>query len=249
MRSPARSRRKVVRKDQLPFFKRSLYNWVCVSRRSSEKIYSTERRVHREESFKSVYLMSEVLAHPGLRRGHKTKPWNKKDAPAEKHGIWRKMSTSSKNTIKALFFSPTETRATPAPISKSLQEVRIRNRLRSVDAHAEQKKGLSSGEVETLRRSRNTITMVTANGEVQTNEEAQYTFIDLFVTVQILDDTSADLSLGKRCEEHGYSHEWASGQKPRLTKTRGKTRCKTENFVLVVFPGLSSNPGTSSSST
>ena len=34
-------------------------------------------------------------------------------------------------------------------------------------------KDLSSDEVETPRRSRNLITVVTANGEVQTNEKAQ----------------------------------------------------------------------------
>ena len=34
----------------------------------------------------------------------------------------------------------------------------------------------------------------------------------------MLDDTPAVLSLGKLCEEHGHSHEWASGQKPHLTK-------------------------------
>ena len=46
--------------------------------------------------------------------------------------------------------------------------------------------------------------VVTANVEVQTNEEAQgYVHdFDLFVTVQILDDMPAVLSLGKLCEEH-----------------------------------------------
>ena len=43
--------------------------------------------------------------------------------------------------------------------------------------------------------------------------------LELFVTVQIHDDTLAVLSLGKLCEEHGYSYEWTSGQKPQLTKT------------------------------
>ena len=80
------------------------------------------------------------------------------------------------------------------------------------------KKVLSSDEMETLRRSRNTTTVVTASGEVQTNEEAQVFDLDLFVTVQILDDTPAVLSLGKLCEEHGFSYEWASGKKPHLTK-------------------------------
>ena len=52
--------------------------------------------------------------------------------------------------------------------------------------------------METLRRSRISTAVVLANGEVQTNEEAQrYVHdLDLFVTVQLLDDTPAVLSLG-----------------------------------------------------
>ena len=78
----------------------------------------------------------------------------------------------------------------------------------------------SSAELETLGRSRNSITMVTANGEVQTSEEAQVDVHDLhlFMTVQILEDTLAVLSSGKLCDEHGYTNEWASGKQPRLTK-------------------------------
>ena len=55
--------------------------------------------------------------------------------------------------------------------------------------------------------------VVTANGQVQTNEEAQvYVYdLDLFVTMQSLEDTLAVLSLGKLCEGHGYTNEWASG--------------------------------------
>ena len=67
--------------------------------------------------------------------------------------------------------------------------------------------------------------MTFANGEVQTNEEAQ---VHAFVTVQILDDTPAVLSLGKLCGELGYICEWASGQKLRLTKQGKKILCKTE---------------------
>ena len=48
-----------------------------------------------------------------------------------------------------------------------------------------------------------------------TGEEAQVfvNHLEFFVTVQILDDTLAVLSLGKLCEEHGFTNEWASGQK------------------------------------
>ena len=45
--------------------------------------------------------------------------------------------------------------------------------------------------------------LTTANGEVQTNEEAQVYVhdLDLFVTVRLLEDTPAGLSLGRLCEE------------------------------------------------
>ena len=76
--------------------------------------------------------------------------------------------------------------------------------------HLLSKKDLSSEEMETLRRSRNPTTVWTANGEVQRNEESQVYVhgFDLFVTVQLLDDTPAVLSLGKLCSENGYSYEW-----------------------------------------
>ena len=74
-------------------------------------------------------------------------------------------------------------------------------------------KDSSSDEKDTLRRSRNPTTVVTANREVQTNEEAQVYVqdLDLFVTVQILEKTPAVRSLGKLCSEHGYSYEWKNG--------------------------------------
>ena len=107
----------------------------------------------------------------------------------------------------------------PAPSSKKSEERKV-----VVDSWGSMymlsKKDLSSDEMETLRRSRNPTTVGTANEEVQTNEGAQVYVhdLDLFVTVQILDDTPAVLSLGKLCEEHGYTCVWASGQKPHVTK-------------------------------
>ena len=99
---------------------------------------------------------------------------------------------------------------------------------------------VSSVELDTLRTSRNPTVVVTTNGEVQTNEEAQVHIhdLDLFVSVQILDETPAVLSPGKLCEENGYSYEWVSGQKPHLSKQRKKILCKTENFIPLVVPGV-----------
>ena len=73
--------------------------------------------------------------------------------------------------------------------------------------------------------------------------------LHLFVTVQLLEHTPAVLSLGKLCKEHGYTYEWPSGREPRLTQNGKQTFCKTENFVPVAVPGLSSNSSPSSSST
>ena len=87
--------------------------------------------------------------------------------------------------------------------------------------------------------SRHPTVAMTANGEVQTFEEAK---------MQLLDETPAVLSLGKLCEDHGYSYEWVSGQKPRLTKEGKTITCKIDNHVPLVVPGWSANPGSSSSS-
>ena len=85
----------------------------------------------------------------------------------------------------------------------------------------------------------------TANGEVHTNEEAQAYVHDLnlFLTVLLLEETPAVLSLGKLCEDHGYSCKWVSGQKQRLTKEGKTIVCKTDNFVPLVVPGLSTGSG------
>ena len=73
--------------------------------------------------------------------------------------------------------------------------------------------------------------------------------LNLFVTVQLIEETPAILSLGKLCKDHGYSNEWVSGQEPRLTKDGTSIIYKTDNFVPLVGPGLSVNSESSSSST
>ena len=75
--------------------------------------------------------------------------------------------------------------------------------------HMLSKKDFSGDGLDTLRRSRNPTVVLAANGEVHTNEEAQENVHDLnlFVTGQLLEETLAVLSLGKLCEDHGYSEE------------------------------------------
>ena len=56
--------------------------------------------------------------------------------------------------------------------------------------------------------------MMTANGEVQTRVEATVYVkgLDLFVTVMLLEETPAFLSLEKLCEGHGHTYYWTSCQ-------------------------------------
>ena len=87
--------------------------------------------------------------------------------------------------------------------------------------HMLSRKDLNSAKLETIRVSSNPLSVITVIGEVQTSEEATVYVhdLDLFVTVQIQEDTPGVLSLGKRCEDLGYSFEWTSGQKQHLIKT------------------------------
>ena len=80
--------------------------------------------------------------------------------------------------------------------------------------HMISKKHLNSAEMDTLTKSCSPTIVVTAN--VQTHEEATVYVkeSDMFLTMKVLEDTPAILSLGKLCDEHGYSYEWITGQKP-----------------------------------
>ena len=92
--------------------------------------------------------------------------------------------------------------------------------------------------------------MITANGrsaKKMRKPQENVHDLDLFVTVQIIDEKPAVLSLGKLCDEHGYTYEWVSGEQPRLTKQGKNNLCKTQNLVPMVVPGLSSSSSASPS--
>ena len=62
--------------------------------------------------------------------------------------------------------------------------------------------------------------------------------LDIFLTMKVLENTPAVLSLGKLCDENGYSYEWINDQKPQLIKNGIRIICNAENFVPIVVPGL-----------
>ena len=84
------------------------------------------------------------------------------------------------------------------------------------------KKDLNEAEMDTLTKSCSPTIVITANGEVQTQEEAivYVKDLDIFFTVKVLENTPAVLSLGKFCDENGYSYEWINGQKTTSHKAR-----------------------------
>ena len=111
------------------------------------------------------------------------------------HGIW------------ATFYFRAEEWVLPAASAKEPEEREF-----VVDSgasmHMVSKKDLNSAELETMRTSRSPTAVITAKGEVQTREEATKNVKELhiFVTVMLLEETFAVLSLGKLCEDHVRQH-------------------------------------------
>ena len=159
----------------------------------------------------------------------------------------------AKNVLKlkeherATFFSPSENRCLPASTLKPEEREFVVDSGASM--HVISKKDLSDAEMDTLTKSCSPTIVITVNGEVQTHEEAivYVKELDIFLTMKVLDNTPAVLSLGKLCDENGYSYEWINGQKPHLIKDGIRIICNTENFVPIVVPCLSSSSSGSSS--
>ena len=141
---------------------------------------------------------------------------------------------------RATFFSPAE-RFSQVPQQESRRREFVVDSGASM--HVVSKKDLNSAELETRRTSRSPTTVMTANGEVQTREEATVYVkqLDLFVKVMFLEETPAVLSLGNLCEGHGYTHHRTSSQKPHLIRNGKRIDCNISNKVPIVVPGFSPN--------
>ena len=152
-----------------------------------------------------------------------------------------------KEQERATFFSPSENRCLPA------SNLKLEERDFVVDTgasmHMISKKDLSDAEMDTLMKSCSPTTVITANGEMQTHEEATVYVkeLDIFLTMKVLENTPAVLSLVKLCDENGHSYEWINGQKPHLIRNGIRIPCNSENFVPIVVPDLSSSSSGSSS--
>ena len=151
-----------------------------------------------------------------------------------------------KEQERATFFSLLENRCLPASTLQTEEREFVVDSGASM--HMISKKDLSDAEMNTLTKSCSPTIVITANGEVQTHEQAivYVKELDIFVTMKVLENTPAVLSLGKHFDENGYSYEWINGQKPHLIKNGIRIPCNMENFVPFVVPGLSTSASSSS---
>ena len=179
-------------------------------------------------------------------RSQEETEWQEQGA---REAAWKlaKSVSKLKKKNKATFFSPSENRCLPASNLKPEEREFVVDS--GASKHMIRKKDLSDAEVDTLTKSCSPTIVITANGEVQTHEEATVYVKELgiFLTMKVLEHTPAVLSLGKLCDENGYSCEWINGQKPHLIENGIRIPCNTENFVPIVVPGLSNSSSGSSS--
>ena len=273
-KSPAKGHRKVVQKDQLRYWR--VYTvGLCISRFLSEEICSTwtwkigiktrrqilqrhlapnknsgKKGPSRGVLQKCVHFMSIVFARRNSRKDHMRRLCTKKDAPAEQHGIWRTYSQAQEFGQSYVLYSYWSKgndgthleKDQRSENSQSIQEHQCTRWAKKAWAHMNwilcEDPGTPLWCLQPMEKC------------IQTTKH-KYTFRDLnlFVTVQLLEETPAVLSLGKLCEDRGYSYEWVSGQKPPLTKEEKTIACKIDNFVPLVVRWLSTSSGSNSSST
>ena len=139
-----------------------------------------------------------------------------------------------KEKNKAAIFSPSENRCLPASTLKPEEREFVVDSGASM--HMISKKDLNYSEMDTLTKSCCPTILITTNGEVQTHEEATMYVkeLDIFLTLKVIENTPAVLSLGKLCDENGYSYEWIKGQRPHLIQNGSRRQCNTENFLPIV---------------
>ena len=150
-----------------------------------------------------------------------------------REAAWRlaKGILKTKEKYEAAFFSPSENWCLPAPSNLKPEERKFVVHS-GASMHMISKKDLNSAEMHTLTKSCSPTIVITANGEVQTHEETTVYVneLDIFLTMKVLEDTPAVLSLGKLCDEQGHSYEWMNAKKTHLIKNGFRIQCKRTSF-------------------
>ena len=104
--------------------------------------------------------------------------------------------------------------------------------------HMISKKDLSNAEMDTLTKSCSPTIVITANGDRRMKRQRCISRIGHTLDYKSpRKHASRVLSLGKLCDENGYSYEWINGQKPHLIKTGfGFHATRRTSFLLFFQP-------------
>ena len=147
--------------------------------------------------------MSAAPTLQNLRIGLRRRQSGKSKVPAKQRGSWPKSVLKLEEQERATFFSPSKNRCLPASNLKPEEREFVVDSGASM--HMISRKDLSDAEMDTLTKSCSPTIVITANGEVQTHEVATVYVkeLDIFLTMKVLDNTPAVLSLGKLCDETG----------------------------------------------
>ena len=148
--------------------------------------------------------MSVAPTLQNLRIGLKRRQSGKSKVPSKQRGKLAKSVFKLEEHERATFFSPSGNRCLPASTLKPEEREFVVDSGASM--HMISKKDLSDAEMDTLTKSCSPTIVITANGEVQTHEEAIVYVKELekFLTMKVLENTPAVLSLGKLFDENVF---------------------------------------------
>ena len=190
------------------------------SRKLLDVIPKFETKILRSGIFAQVNLISAAPTLQDLRIGLRRRQSGKSKVSAKQRGNWPKSLLNFKDRDSATFFSPSENRCLPASILKPEEREFVVDSGASM--HMIRKQDLSNAEMDILMKSCSPTIVITANVDVQTHEEATVYVkeLDTFLSTKVFANKPAVLSLGKLCDENGYSYEWINGQKPTFHQKR-----------------------------
>ena len=188
--------------------RRSLFSGRAQTCRNQSNVWNSRKLLHVTLKFETKILRSDICpGEPHQRspnapkfedRSQEETEWQERCA---REAAWKLAKNVLNEHERATFFSPSENRCPPASCLKPEEREFI------VDSGASMHmiiiKDLSDAEMDTLTKSCSPTIVITANGEVQTHEEATVYVKELYIvlTMKVLENTPAVLSLGKLCDE------------------------------------------------
>ena len=128
---------------------------------------------------------------------------------------------STKHTFSEVMFLQSQI------IPRQAWRLHSKERMYIVDSvassHTMRLSSVNKKEKKTIRRS-----VTDAQAKVYSKDFGAYLWIHL------VKDSPSVLTLGRLCNELGYSYSWRTGETPRLSEGKKEIECNIENFVPVV---------------